>query len=120
MLVIVLSKSGDKMNDISVSKYDFDNIIEDPDKRLVLVIYDIVDNKRRNGMVKVLEGYGIRVQKSAFETLVTDQKYREMIKKIQNLITEQDNVRIYKLNSSNEVSIFGSSDTIYEEEVIIV
>lgn len=38
------------------------------DKRyIVLVIYDIVDNKKRNRMVKCLERYGVRVQKSAFE-----------------------------------------------------
>ena len=32
------------MNDITISKYDFSNIIEDPNKRLVLVIYDIINN----------------------------------------------------------------------------
>ena len=35
-------------------------------KFIVLMIYDIVDNKRRNKMVKCLEAYGVRVQKSAF------------------------------------------------------
>ena len=108
------------MNDITISKYDFSNIIEDPNKRLVLVIYDIINNKRRTKMVKILERYGIRVQKSAFETLVSERKYHEMIQRIVNLITEDDNVRIYKLNSSNEVGIFGSSETIYEEEGIII
>lgn len=108
------------MNNVTVSKYDFADIIEDPEKRLVLVIYDIINNKRRTKLVKLLEGYGIRVQKSAFETLLTDRKYREMVSKIAGLIDEEDNVRIYKLNSSNEVSIFGTSESIYEEEVIIV
>ena len=39
-------------------------------KFIVLMIYDIVDNKRRNKMVKCLEAYGVRVQKSAFEALL--------------------------------------------------
>jgi len=29
---------------------------------IVLIIYDIVDNKQRNKMVKFLERYGVRVQ----------------------------------------------------------
>ena len=32
----------------------------------VLIIYDIVDNKRRNHFAREMNGYGFRVQKSAF------------------------------------------------------
>lgn len=32
-------------------------------KFIVLVIYDVVDNKMRNRLVKCLERYGVRVQK---------------------------------------------------------
>ena len=39
----------------------------DNDKVFVLIIYDIVDNKRRLKLAKFLAGYGFRVQKSAFE-----------------------------------------------------
>lgn len=42
---------------------------------IVLIIYDIVDNKKRNKMVKCLERYGVRVQKSAFEALLGRKKY---------------------------------------------
>lgn len=95
-------------------------MIEDKNKKLVLVIYDIIDNKRRSKMVKLLEGYGIRVQKSAFEVLVRDSQYREMILGIEAIMSEEDNVRIYRLNSSNEVMLFGLSMTAYEDELIIV
>jgi CRISPR-associated protein Cas2 len=36
----------------------------------VLVIYDIIKNKTRNKFAKVLQGYGFRVQKSAFEAII--------------------------------------------------
>ena len=43
-------------------------------KYFVLIIYDISDNKRRNNMVKILSSYGFRVQKSAFEAMLKDNK----------------------------------------------
>jgi len=104
----------------SVRKYDFSDIIEDKNKKLVLIIYDIIDNKRRNQMVKLLESYGNRVQKSAFEALLTDRQYREIVNRISLVIDNEDNVRLYRLNSSNEVILLGSTETVYEEEVIII
>ncbi|WP_287586666.1 MULTISPECIES: CRISPR-associated endonuclease Cas2 [Mogibacterium] len=108
------------MISVNVEKYDFTDLIEDADKKLVLIIYDIIDNKRRSKMVKLLESYGVRVQKSAFEILINRTQYLEIIKGIKNIITNEDNVRIYRLNSSNEVLLFGESYSVYEEEVIIV
>ena len=35
--------------------------------KFCLVIYDIVSNKRRLKLAKLLEGYGVRVQRSCFE-----------------------------------------------------
>lgn len=35
-----------------------------------LVIYDITDNKKRREIVKFLSGYGVRVQRSAFEMIL--------------------------------------------------
>lgn len=104
----------------NIQIYDFSSIIEDSNKKLVLIIYDIIDNKTRNKMVKLLESYGNRVQKSAFEALLTSAQYNEVIRKICNIINEEDNVRMYRLNSSNEVVLIGTSDTIYEEDVIII
>lgn len=108
------------MNQIEIRKYDFSQVIEDPQKKLVLIIYDIIDNKRRNKMVKHLESFGNRVQKSAFEALLPHSKYRDMINGIMKIISNDDNVRIYRLNSSNEVLLFGVGDTSYEENVIII
>ena len=45
------------------------------DKEFILIIYDIVENKKRVKFAKLLSGYGIRVQKSAFEAMLTKQQY---------------------------------------------
>lgn len=51
-------------------EYYFDTIEEFQSERyFVLVIYDVVDNKKRLKLSKYLLGYGIRVQKSAFEMI---------------------------------------------------
>jgi len=104
----------------NIDKYDFSAIVEDKNKKLILVIYDIIENKRRNRLVKLLESYGIRVQKSAFEVLISDKQYKEMCTMISTVISESDNVRLYRLNSSNEVILLGCSETAYEEEIIII
>lgn len=74
-------------------------------KLYVLIIYDIVDNKKRLAFSKKLNGYGFRVQKSAFEAMIDK---------------EIDSVRVYKIRGSGEVNLFGISNTITDEEVIIL
>ena len=60
----------DDMDDLN-EEYYFDTIEEFQSERyFVLVIYDIVDNKKRLKLSKYLLGYGIRVQKSAFEMMI--------------------------------------------------
>ena len=44
------------------------------DRQFILIIYDIVDNKRRTKFAKLLEGYGKRVLKSAFEAMLSGRK----------------------------------------------
>ena len=61
----------DDMDDLN-EEYYFDTIEEFQSERyFVLVIYDIVDNKKRLKLSKYLLGYVIRVQKSAFEMMIT-------------------------------------------------
>lgn len=108
------------MSLINIERYDFTDIIEDADKKLILIIYDIIDNKRRIKMVKLLESYGTRVQKSAFEALVNKGQYVKIIDGVKKVISNEDNVRIYRLNSSNELLLLGKSYSVYEEEVIVV
>lgn len=75
---------------------------------IVLMIYDIVDNKRRNKMVKCLEAYGVRVQKSAFEALLTRRQYDKMLGESSRLIDEAvDSLRVYVLDDIIDVYTWG-------------
>lgn len=90
-------------------------------KVYILIIYDIVSNKRRTAFAKKLNGYGFRVQKSAFEALVAENLYRKLLDEIPQMIdVNEDSVRIYKFKGYGEVNLFGINDSIEEEEVIII
>ena len=90
-------------------------------KLYVLIIYDIVDNKKRLAFAKKLNGYGFRVQKPAFEAMITESLYRKLIDEISRMIDKElDSVRVYKIRGSGEVNLFGVSPAIADEEVIII
>ena len=77
-------------------------------KFIVLMIYDIVDNKRRNKMVKCLEAYGVRVQKSAFEALLNRRQYEKMLRESSILIDEAvDSLRVYVLDDIIDAYTWG-------------
>jgi CRISPR-associated protein Cas2 len=63
---------------------------------LVLVVYDIADDKRRLKLSNFLEGYGRRVQESVFECFMTLDEMRKLhgrvLKKVEPSL---DNVRFY-------------------------
>ena len=64
-----------------------------------LVCYDIVLDRRRNKVAHILQGYGMRVQKSVFECVLTPDQ-REMLN--QKLVTfidaDEDQVRFYPMS----------------------
>lgn len=89
-------------------------------KHFVLVIYDISDNKRRRKMVKVIESYGFRVQKSAFEAVLRPSKYEKLIKEIEKIPDKTDSIRIYKIQGRGTVETFGQEFTIEDDDVLII
>lgn len=99
----------------------FDEFIaEERRKYLVVVIYDIVDNRRRAAFAKYLKGFGVRVQKSAFECILPDAKYQKLIKGIPQLIGKEDQIRVYKLTNNADVRAWGTVELLEEEEVVIL
>ena len=87
----------------------------------VLVIYDIINNKRRTKFAKEMNGYGFRVQKSAFEALIDEALFAKIQRVIPTLIDEaEDSVRIYRMTGYGEVKLFGQNAKIEAEEVIII
>lgn len=63
---------------------------------LVVVVYDIADDKRRLRLSNFLEGYGRRVQESVFECFVSLDEMKVLHKKVLRKVKpEADNVRFY-------------------------
>lgn len=66
---------------------------------LTWVIYDIVDNKKRTGVVKVCKGYGLyRVQKSVFLGRLNNNQIDELTMQCEDIIDEKkDSVYVFPL-----------------------
>jgi CRISPR-associated protein Cas2 len=63
---------------------------------MVLVVYDIPDDKRRLKLANFLEGRGRRVQKSVFECFLSLEQMPGLFDLIKKLVKEsEDNVRLY-------------------------
>lgn len=89
----------------------------------IVVCYDIVDDKKRQRLAKLMKGYGERVQKSVFECRLDDGKYLKMKQEIEKLIDwEDDSVRYYNLcrGCSKNVAISGCGVVREEDDVIVV
>ncbi len=89
-------------------------------KYIVLIIYDIISNKQRVKMAKLLSGYGNRVQKSAFEARLNKKQYARMLIDIKKMLKSEDNIRIYKLHSYEEIKTFGEKKYEIMEDVIVI
>ena len=89
-------------------------------KNLVLVIYDVSDNKKREKLVKCLKSYGVRVQKSSFECLLSKKLYKKMVKESNKIIDKKtDSLRIYKMNNENKILNYGIGKNIDKDNIKI-
>ncbi|GAB4380759.1 MAG: CRISPR-associated endonuclease Cas2 [Calditrichia bacterium] len=76
------------------------------DRKLYLVCYDIVHNRRRNRVAKVLSGYGMRVQKSVFECFLNEARLKTLRQRLKKEIKEsEDQIRIYNLGAVIEADV---------------
>ena len=105
-----------------MENYFFDTEEEIKDTRVyVLIIYDIIDNKRRLKLAKFLSGYGFRVQKSSFEAKLSKTKYDKMMSHIGNYADEMDSIRVYKIVGKGQVTVIGKDeDDGNDDEVIVI
>jgi CRISPR-associated protein Cas2 len=94
--------------------------IEKESRVLVLIIYDIVDNKQRTKFAKLMEGFGTRVQKSAFEAKLTKKQYAKLLRMIPPFCSDVDSVRVYKIIGKSQVTAFGIKTYRPEEDDIIL
>ncbi|MDW8801438.1 CRISPR-associated endonuclease Cas2 [Clostridium sp. A1-XYC3] len=73
---------------------------------IYLISYDIIDDKKRTRLHKMLKNYGIRNQYSVFECELDDKKYVELVYKINKVKIEiGDSIMIYPICSSCEAKI---------------
>ena len=89
-------------------------------KAYVLIIYDIVDNAKRVRPAKFLQGYGFRVQKSAFEALISFSLYNKLLREIGVYVDEEDSIRIYKIVGQGQVTILGKNEKVQNGDCIII
>ncbi|NEP46993.1 MAG: CRISPR-associated endonuclease Cas2 [Okeania sp. SIO2H7] len=65
-----------------------------------LICYDIVQDRRRCRAAHLLEGYGMRVQKSVFECVLTQKQLEMVQRKLAGYIDEtEDQVRFYPMSA---------------------
>ena len=90
---------------------------------LIIIAYDIKDNKRRNRVARTMKDYGTRVQYSVFECNLEDKIFDKMKDRLSSVKDmEDDNIRIYILCNASKGSIyvFGSGKVTEDEDVYIV
>ena len=88
---------------------------------LVLIIFDVTDNKKRYRISKKLKGYGEWVQRSAFECHLTLRQYERMIQDIMPYFDfEIDLLRIYRLTGQTEIQVYGKIKETEDEDLIII
>ncbi|MEW6525967.1 MAG: CRISPR-associated endonuclease Cas2 [Spirochaetota bacterium] len=62
-----------------------------------LVIYDIRDEKRLRRIAKIMEQYGVRVQKSVFEAMCSQETIARMRKEAKTILEKEDSLIIIPL-----------------------
>ena len=78
---------------------------------LTVFTYDIVQNKRRRKVAKILEDCASRVQLSVFETRMTEAKANAISQRIASLLDDNDSLRVYVIGADGErrSRVFGNS-----------
>ena len=90
---------------------------------LVMISYDVVDDKKRLKLMKFLKDYGNRVQKSVFECNFSPKTYEKVKSGVEEIINKRkDRVRYYRVcgNCENKVEIYGWGEVTEEEEFILI
>jgi CRISPR-associated protein Cas2 len=75
-----------------------------------IISYDIVDDKRRTRVMKLLKGYGTRVQYSVFECTLSSSELAKLRSELTGLIDRNsDSIRCYRLSRDavQQIAIYG-------------
>ncbi len=65
---------------------------------MYVLVYDVVNDRRRTRLHRALKDYGTPVQRSVFEFDLSPREVNEMMERVKALISEdEDTVRLYRL-----------------------
>ncbi len=89
---------------------------------MIIVSYDISDDKLRTNFAKYLSKFGHRIQYSVFEidnsTRILDNIISDLKNKYEKRFSQEDSVMIFKLSSSCEVLRFGYAKN--DEKILLL
>jgi len=89
---------------------------------LVMISYDVVDDKKRLKLMKYLKDYGDRVQKSVFECNLSPKIYEQVKSGVEEIVNKRkDRVRYYKICKGciEKIEISGWGE-VEEEDFLVV
>jgi CRISPR-associated protein Cas2 len=88
-----------------------------------LVCYDIVSDTRRSKVAKLLESYGLRVQKSVFECILDERQFEIVSKYLTRLVNKrEDQVRFYPMSTHTrcKVAVVGTQPQIRVDDAAFI
>ena len=94
------------------------------DRFYVMVLFDISDQKKYRILIKILNRYCMRVQKSVFEAQLKMSQIRQLTNSVERLMSStcffapEDNVRIYRISGNCTATVFGECKSNLIEENI--
>jgi len=93
------------------------------ERSFYVIVYDVVEDRRRRKLAKYLESLGERVQKSVFELYLTPAELERVLKRAKRLIKlDEDSLRVYDLCAAcrKKVTSLGVGQVTAPPDVTIV
>ena len=90
---------------------------------LILVSYDVREDRRRLRLADTLKDFGKRVQLSVFECRLEEGQLERLRARMAQLIDEtEDSVRIYRLcgECAGRLEILGTGESLEDPEVLVL
>jgi CRISPR-associated protein Cas2 len=89
---------------------------------LLIISYDITDNKKRTRLAKKLKDFGPRVQKSVFEADVNKTELEKLFAILHQVeLDDDDSIRLYRICSqcAGVIKIWGCGEVTKDEDYYI-
>lgn len=90
---------------------------------LIVVSYDIPDDRRRLRLAHALKDFGVRVQYSVFECHLEADQLEKLWLRLGRLVnTQEDNVRLYRFcqDCGTKLETFGTGKPTEEPDVYVL